>query len=60
MSATTGSLKLPAVVNREAKSEEPKKTTVEPEITEQKAPWFKRSAIKAALLVIVTRIPVTI
>jgi membrane fusion protein, multidrug efflux system len=53
MSATTGSLKLPTVINRETKAEEPKKAPVESEVIEQKTPLFKRPAIRIALVVIV-------
>src|SRR5262244_640560 len=50
MSATSGTLKLPAIVKRESATEEPKKTTVEPEAAEQqKTPVFKRPAVRIAL-----------
>jgi len=52
MSATTGSLKLPTIINRESKAEEPKKIAVEPEVIEQKTPLFKRPAIRIALAAI--------
>jgi membrane fusion protein (multidrug efflux system) len=49
MSATSGTLKLPAIVKRETAAEEPKKTAVDPEDAEQKAPAFKRPAFRIAL-----------
>jgi membrane fusion protein (multidrug efflux system) len=49
MSATTETLKLPAIAKREKTAEEQKKTTVEPETVEQKAPAFKRPAFRIAL-----------
>ncbi|MBS1788143.1 MAG: HlyD family secretion protein [Acidobacteria bacterium] len=52
MSATIESLKLPSVVKRETKSDEPKPAMKEPEITEQKTPLFKRSIVKVALAII--------
>ena len=49
MSATSGTLKLPAVVKRETATEEPKKKTVESEASGQKTPAFKRPAFRIAL-----------
>jgi membrane fusion protein, multidrug efflux system len=49
MSATTETLKLPAIAKREKTTEEPKKNTVEPEASERKTPAFKRPAFRIAL-----------
>src|SRR5262245_3125328 len=49
MSATTGTQKQPAVAKPETATEEPKKITVGSESVEQKAPAFKRPAIRIAL-----------
>src|SRR5262249_58174840 len=50
MSATTETLKLPAIAKREKTTEEQKKTTVEPKSAEQKRPAFKRPAFRIALV----------
>src|SRR5262245_39157354 len=50
MSATTETMKLPAIAKREKTTEELNKTTVEPKIAEQKSPAFKRPAFRIALV----------
>jgi membrane fusion protein (multidrug efflux system) len=52
MSATTETLKLPAIAKREKTTEEQKKTAVEPKIAEQKTPAFKRPAFRIALVAV--------
>ena len=49
MSATTETMKLPAIAKREKTTVEQKKTTVEPKTAEQKTPAFKRPAFRIAL-----------
>jgi membrane fusion protein, multidrug efflux system len=52
MSATTETLKLPAIAKREKTTEDRNKTTVEPKTAKQKAPAFKRPAFRIALVAV--------